>query len=174
MTDDPTLGGLLGPLPKMPKLPATQSRATSTPEVGGHVGGSSDVNRAGGAGEPAPGRLEKARAEIMRRRAYAETARATGWVYGVRAGDEPTLAAVRAHIEAASLPSHVLQVLAAADATLDRHGPCPECFPHSPDPHCEGDGLAWPCPDAAAVLDLYAPEAPDDRTYDGYSEVRHG
>jgi hypothetical protein len=34
VSGDPTLGGLLGPLPKMP---AGQSRATSTSEVGGAV-----------------------------------------------------------------------------------------------------------------------------------------
>jgi hypothetical protein len=167
---DPTLGGLLGPLPK---LPAGQSRVSSTSEVGGPDGRPSDVDPAGGAGEPAPGRLEQARAEIARRRDITRSAvtvldadwtkREEPWPTAVFAGrpEQLSMRLLTSRRRATHIldndPAHVLQVLAAADATLDRHGPCPECFPHSPDPHCEGDGLAWPCPDAAAVLDLYAP-----------------
>lgn len=74
-------------------------------------------------------RLEQAKAEIRRLRDEA----LVPWLW---AAAEPV----------------VDGMLAAADATLDRHkecfGVCAEC----------ADSTSWPCPDADAVLDLYAPE----------------
>lgn len=58
---------------------------------------------------------------------------------------------------AAQDPAHVLAVLAAADVVLDRHVECGhrQCVD---DRACDLCWKPWPCPDAAAVLDLYAPE----------------
>lgn len=101
-------------------------------------------------------RLEQARAEIARRRQLAEVVLPDeAWPEErVRDRLEGRLSSVDAAFVATSDPVHVLAVLAAADATLDRHahyeaeGTCD---------HCAGS-REWPCPDAAAVLDLYAPE----------------
>lgn len=91
---------------------------------------------------PVPTRLEQARAEIDRLRTVTLLPwlwlAAKGWAEGV---------------------------LAAADATLDRHAPWgPEawqgyyCAGDHPRDHDGRPDADWPCPDAAAVLDLYAPE----------------
>jgi hypothetical protein len=131
-------------------------------------------------------RLELARAEIARRRALAEAATAGGWVavrppkMGAAAADLWSLApyvciassggypirrADAGHI-AANDPAHVLRVLAAADATLDRHARTHVCQGRwLDDPEAAGDDstgrYVWPhlvCADAQAVLDLYAPQ----------------
>lgn len=131
-------------------------------------------------------RVEQARTDIARRRALAEAAtqgRWKLWGMAVMADQDGTsnvdtalpvactedVRALRTwnaeHI-AANDPAHVLAVLAAADATLDRHRR--RALRSAPDePYCsnccqlthDNDLVyaAWPCPDAAAVLDLYAP-----------------
>jgi hypothetical protein len=182
VSGDATLGGLLGPLPK---LPAGQSRVSSTSEVGGPDGRPSDVDPAGGAGEPAPGRLEQARAEIARRRAFAEgsltvlgetlserDAVAEPWPtaatrYPGRLASKLLTSVRRAEHILANDPAHVLQVLAAADTTLDRHARTHTCQARWLDDQQAAEHGApttgqyvWPqllCADAAAVLDLYAP-----------------
>ncbi len=68
---------------------------------------------------------------------------------------------------AANDPAHVLAVLDAAEATLRQHGQwgppgnwrayyCIGDHPRDRDGHPDAD---WPCPDAAGLLDIYAPEA---------------
>ncbi|MCU1592432.1 MAG: hypothetical protein JWP11_3688 [Frankiales bacterium] len=124
-------------------------------------------------------RLEQARVEIAQRRSHAEAATAGPWSADDRevwqSADQETVV-VRSWVDendpdiahiAANDPAHVLAVLAAADATLDRHAVAawwdPE-FMDDGDPApcgtCTYDArrVVWPCPDAAAVLDVYAPE----------------
>jgi hypothetical protein len=118
-------------------------------------------------------RLELARAEIARRRAQAEAATAGPWesFFGKVQADGDLVAAValtyaNATFIATNDPAHVLLVLAAADALLDRHAPrteapwpgmCATCLePGVGDP--DPVPMPWPCPDAQAVLDLYAPQ----------------
>jgi hypothetical protein len=105
-------------------------------------------------------RLELARAEIARRRALAES------VLMWRDGDEwkRTVArigggTVSGQHAAANDPAHVLRVLAAADAVLDRHWPDPK-YRTGGQPACiAGNWHApWPCADAQTALDLYAPQ----------------
>lgn len=119
-------------------------------------------------------RLVAALAEIARRREVARAATVGPWSStrlllrngypGVVVSSESTGRFViadrdrEARLEdgqfiAANDPTHILAVLDAAEATLRRHWSDPEsgdyCY------RCEV--LAWPCPDAADVLDLYAP-----------------
>lgn len=130
-------------------------------------------------------RLARARAEIARRRALAEQATPGPWTYRPQDGDGVAdILAERvpggilldadedygapqclAHI-AANDPTHVLAVLAAADATLDRHARTHLCQARwlnddeAADPDERGHYL-WPplvCADAKSVLDLYAVE----------------
>lgn len=68
-----------------------------------------------------------------------------------------------AHLAAAASLPYVLGVLTAATATLDRHQ-LADWYDHDPDgPRecacCSYDDrrVEWPCPDALAVLNLYAP-----------------
>lgn len=122
-------------------------------------------------------RLEQARAEIARRRALAAAATPGPWkggrvgLMGGRVGvvvssadtglfviadrDQAARAEDGAFI-AANDPAHVLAVLAAADAALGRHAACDhqQC---THEPACAVCWTSWPCPDSAAVLDLYAP-----------------
>lgn len=129
-------------------------------------------------------RLEQARAEIARRRTLAAKATPGPWrggrvgLMGGRIGvvvssadtgafvlgdrDREARGEDAEHI-AANDPAHVFAVLAAADATLDLHEgmrlhdgttACDWCSCHCPERPSE---TPWPCPDAAAVLDLYAP-----------------
>jgi hypothetical protein len=126
-------------------------------------------------------RVELARAEIARRRALAEAATAGPWeadtngccvgshaadgwfVIEQYSRDDPD--ADIAHI-AANDPAHVLRVLAAADAALDRHARTHTCQARWLDnPAAAGDDGAgryiWPqlpCAETQAVLDLYAPQ----------------
>lgn len=124
-------------------------------------------------------RLEQARAEIARRRALAEAATPGTWTTSkapcivYRSGDliavvhDSDIQTGDAAYIAANDPAHVLPVLAAADATLDRHARTHTCQSRwLDDGQAAGDGAygryIWPylvCPDAAAVLDLYAPRA---------------
>lgn len=127
--------------------------------------------------QPYPTPAGRARAEIARRRTLAEAATEGPWkggrvgLMGGRIGvvvsqadsglfivadrDQAARAEDARHI-AANDPTHVLAVLAAADAVLSRHQPNPVGSWASACTVCE-DHL-WPCPDAAAVLALYAPE----------------
>lgn len=100
-------------------------------------------------------RLERARAEIARRRAIAEDARhhepprtelQIEQALLSRRAMNPCDAA---HIAAVSPLPYAVGVLDLADGVLDRHR-LVEDFCACLD--------EWPCPDAAAVLDLYAPE----------------
>lgn len=124
-------------------------------------------------------RRAEALTEIARRRTLAEAATPGPWAatrMGLRGGtigvvvssavtrwfvladrDHEARLEDGRHI-AANDPVHVLAVLDAAEATLDRHvhdgdGECLWCTVGGGYPQ---RGL-WPCPDAAAVLDLYAP-----------------
>jgi hypothetical protein len=128
-------------------------------------------------------RLELARAEIARRRALAEAATAGPWrggrvgLMGGRIGVVVSSAETgtfvlgdrdrEARVEdavfiAANDPAHVLRVLDAADATLDRHAPVQWKDYDGEGFDCAGcPGAAqvpWPCADAALILDLYAPQ----------------
>ena len=134
------------------------------------------------------GRVEAARAEIARRRTLAVKATAGTWTpWGDRSApydgeDDPpppdywrvSVRDERAHVDtdraedaehiAANDPSHVLAVLAAADATLDRHAygeerngtifGCRICGLTAK--ATETGYVALPCADALAVLDIYA------------------
>lgn len=108
------------------------------------------------------GLLEGALAEIVRRRELAQAAAPSPWQAIGRYVDGHFAVAIcntlrydeqsARHI-AANDPAHVLAVLDAAEATLRRHAPMSSgvvCSSYD----CDG----WPCPDAAALLDLYAPE----------------
>ncbi len=125
-------------------------------------------------------RVQQAREEIRRCRALAEaaglTADSAGWdPYGrdvwavgssLRGGDYPLHevsdrwhdrdAVALAAFIAANDPEHVLAVLDAAEKVLERHqyddGWCSRCG-------VPIDDDMTGCPDALAVLDLYAPEA---------------
>lgn len=127
-------------------------------------------------------RLDQARAEIARRRVLAEeslTVLGPDWEqidepWPTRALTDPSrlasrllTSARRAQFILANDPARVLAVLTAASAVLDRHlqhgeshprhaGRCCQCVLVTPN----GRPVMqpWPCPDAAAVLDLYAPE----------------
>lgn len=136
-------------------------------------------------------RLEQARAEIARRRSLAESATPGPWHDCFSVHGDPTVVtdpdraaftvvadistrpadygrANTWHIAAAADPVHVLAVLAAADATLDRHARTHTCQARWLDDDQAAENAApttgqyvWPvlhCADAAAVLDLYAPE----------------
>jgi hypothetical protein len=123
-------------------------------------------------------RVRAARDEIARRRALAEAATPGPWEAGERCvfyggNDHPALLNGRtgslvsdgydgdggvdtpesAAFIAANDPAHVLGVLDAAEKVLERHARTLSR------PLCAWDGKSWPCPDALAVLDLYAPEA---------------
>jgi hypothetical protein len=123
-------------------------------------------------------RVEVARADIARRRALAEAATAGPWRGGrvglmggrigvvVSSADTGTFVlgdrdrearAEDAAFIAANDPAHVLRVLDAADAVLDRHTSDGHIDSHDCNGYSHGfDGSL--CPDAAAVLDLYAPQ----------------
>jgi hypothetical protein len=132
-------------------------------------------------------RVELARAEIARRRALAEAATAGPWrggrvgLMGGRIGVVVSSAETgtfvlgdrdrEARVEdavfiAVNDPAHVLRVLAAADAALDRHARTHTCQARwLDDPAAAGgDGAGryiWPhlpCAEVQAVLDLYAPQ----------------
>jgi hypothetical protein len=96
-------------------------------------------------------RIEQARAEIeLLRNTALEAQRHGAW-------SVPTVApfAVEAHVQQWS-PQRALAVLAAADGTLDRHTGDGHVDLHDCNGYTHGfDGSL--CPDAAAVLDLYAP-----------------
>lgn len=110
---------------------------------------------------PPTSRLERAREDIGQRQALAELAAAekTWWVndpttYDGMGDDEC------AHI-AVNDPAHVLRVLAAAADVLRRHVPVPDRWPgaKSGDLDCSAGEGWWPCPEALAVLAVYAPES---------------
>ncbi len=121
-------------------------------------------------------RLEQASTEITRRRALATAATpgpwrhtANGWVIyedgdvaralarDVDGERDPREAEHDARHIAACDPTHVLAALDAAAAVLDRHAPYRTAvMTRDWCRVCAGDD--WPCPDAAAVLDLYAPQ----------------
>lgn len=127
-------------------------------------------------------RLEQARAEIARRRALAEAATPAPWTsFGDRSApwngwpedppsdywrvghyDLPAHMDAEFPVDAAFVsvndPAHVLAVLAAADAALDRHGQW-SAVGLAPGDWCPADGDDYPCPDLRRVLDLYAPES---------------
>jgi hypothetical protein len=113
-------------------------------------------------------RVELARAEIARRRAQAEAVPASPWERTsedvIRAGDGVIVVDYSTHPEDADDldyfltldPAHVLRVLAAADAALDRH--VPEIHDDALPGDCGCCCEPFPCRDAQAVLDLYAPQ----------------
>jgi hypothetical protein len=137
-------------------------------------------------------RLELARAEIARRRALVEGATTGPWKgtrlrrlggrtavvvatvqHGpasrgafVLADSDPEARFEDAHFIAVNDPAHVLRVLAAADAALDRHARTHVCQGRWLDDAeaAVGDTVGryvWPhlvCAEAQAVLDLYAPQ----------------
>ncbi len=129
-------------------------------------------------------RVQQAREEIRRRRALAEAATPGPWE--VRAGQSPEFDLVvvdergtwglaegfyyaDATFIAANDPAHVLKGLKKDEKVLDRHAPVtvqtgskthggPAEFSQRCR-YCVGSlGWSYPCPDALAVLDLYAPE----------------
>jgi hypothetical protein len=132
-------------------------------------------------------RVELARAEIARRRALAEAATPGPWHDCFSVHGDPTVVTdpdraaftVVADIStrpldygrantwhiAANDPAHVLRVLAAADAALDRHARTHTCQARWLDDTEAAAGspgrYIWPhllCAEAQAVLDLYAPQ----------------
>jgi hypothetical protein len=123
-------------------------------------------------------RLEKARAEIARRCEITLAALTTvddqllpispptPWHTPHELTRRLMTSQSRTEHIAENSPAHVLAVLTAAAATLDRHAPLERPW-LLPDERrlCTADRHAmWPCPEALAVLDLYAP--------DGTSETR--
>jgi hypothetical protein len=130
-------------------------------------------------------RLELARAEIARRRALAEAATAGPWhqepntmagrvwvsmgsrlfpkamgrpgsMFDCQAEGDQRQAASNAVFIATNDPAHVLAVLAAADAVLDRHAGWHWCTPRANAPAYRT--YTEMCPEAQAVLDLYTPQ----------------
>jgi hypothetical protein len=126
--------------------------------------------------EHATTRVELARAEIARRRAIARGAvtvvdamyQLLDEAWAVRLAMRLLTSQRRAEHILANDPAHVLRVLAAADAALDRHARTHTCQARWLDDTEAAAGspgrYIWPhllCAEAQAVLDLYTPqEAP--------------
>jgi hypothetical protein len=116
-------------------------------------------------------RVQAAREEIRRRRVLAQAATPGRWTTQrgnivangcrVAAADDwsglldrlPAPERNAAFI-AANDPAHALTVLDAAEKVLERHAPMADGFGF-----CEECEFEYPCPDALAVLNLYAPGA---------------